>query len=90
MKFNKQQKTTLIIALILIAISVIIWIAYGANIFTKTKVLVEKKDELFGTTYKEWQDKLVLGLDYISVFIGAVVVIAGIFLFKFKSHKKEN
>jgi len=90
MKFNKQQKTTLIIALILIAISVIVWIAYGANIFTKTKVLVEKKDELFGTTYKEWQDKLVLGLDYISVFIGAVVVIAGIFLFKFKSHKKEN
>ena len=90
MKFNKQQKTTLIIALILIAISVIICIAYGANIFTKTKVLVEKKDELFGTTYKEWQDKLVLGLDYISVFIGAVVVIAGIFLFKFKSHKKEN
>ena len=90
MKFNKQQKTTIILALILIAISIIVWLAYGANIFTKTKVLVDKKDELFGTTYKEWQDKLVLGLDYISVFIGAVVVVAGIFLFKFKSHKKEN
>ncbi len=90
MKFNKQQKTTIIIALVLIAISIIVWIAFGANIFTKTKVLVEKKDELFGTTYKEWQDKLVLGLDYISVFMGAVVVIAGIFLFKFKTHKKEN
>ena len=90
MKFNKQQKTTIILALILIAISIIVWLAYGANIFTKTKVLVDKKDELFGTTYKEWQDKLVLGLDYISVFIGAVAVVAGIFLFKFKSHKKEN
>ncbi len=90
MKFNKQQKTTVIITLILIAISIIVWIVYGANIFTKTKVLVEKKDELFGTTYKEWQDKFILGLDYTAVFIGAVVVIAGIFLFKFKSHKKEN
>ena len=80
----------MVIALSLIAIALVVWIAYGANIFTKTKVLVERKDELFGTTYKEWQNKLVLGLDYISVFIGAVVVIAGVFLFKFKSHKKEN
>ncbi len=90
MKFNKRQKRTMVIALFLIAIALVVWIAYGANIFTKTKVLVERKDELFGTTYKEWQDKLVLGLDYISVFMGAVVVIAGVFLFKFKSHKKEN
>ena len=90
MKFNKRQKRTMVIALSLIAIALVVWIAYGANIFTKTKVLVERKDELFGTTYKEWQNKLVLGLDYISVFIGAVVVIAGVFLFKFKSHKKEN
>ena len=90
MKFNKRQKRTMGIALFLIVIALVVWIAYGANIFTKTKVLVERKDELFGTTYKEWQDKLVLGLDYISVFMGAVVVIAGVFLFKFKSHKKEN
>ncbi len=78
------------IAFIFIAIALIVWIAYGANIFTKTKVLVEKKDELFGTTYKEWQDKLVLGLDYISIFMGAVVVIAGIFIFQFKSRNKES
>ncbi len=90
MKLNKQQRTTILIALILLTTAIIVWLSYGANVFTKTKVLVERKDELFGTTYKEWQDKLVLGLDYISVFMGAVVVIAGIFLFKFKSHKKVN
>jgi hypothetical protein len=90
MKLNKRQKTTIMIAFIFIAIALIVWIAYGANIFTKTKVLVEKKDELFGTTYKEWQDKLVLGLDYISIFMGAVVVIAGIFIFQFKSRNKES
>ncbi len=90
MKINKHQRDTILIAIFFLAIAIIVWIAYGANIFTKTKVLVEKKDELFGTTYKEWQNKLILGLDYISVFMGAVVVIAGIFLFKFKSQKKEN
>ncbi len=60
---SKNQKRTIIIGLVVIAITVVIWLASGGEIFTKTQVLIEKKDELFGTTYKEWQNKFVWGLD---------------------------
>lgn len=59
---NKYQKRTIIIGGIIIAAVVIVWLASGGEIFTKTQVLIEKKDALFGTTYKELQDKFILGL----------------------------
>jgi hypothetical protein len=64
MKLNSNQKKTLIIGLLLIAAAFIVWLGFGAEIFTKTQILVENKDELFGTSYKEWKDQFVLGLDY--------------------------
>jgi ABC-type Fe3+ transport system permease subunit len=98
MKMNKLQKRTILIALLIIVIVFIIWLITGGDIFTKTQVLIEKKDELFGTTYKEWQDKFVFGLlpsgfsltlDSLSVasLSGVVVVVSGILFFIFK--KKE-
>ncbi|HET55389.1 MAG TPA: hypothetical protein ENN33_09260 [Ignavibacteria bacterium] len=85
MKINHSQKRTLIIGLILIAISLLVWIGYGSEIFTKTEVLIEKNDELLGISYKEWKDKLILGLDYVLGFIGIIVIMVSILLWKQRS-----
>ncbi|MFZ1518719.1 MAG: hypothetical protein WAU11_08085 [Ignavibacteriaceae bacterium] len=86
-KFNQKQKRTLYIGLSLIIVILIVWISFGMEIFTKTQVIVEKTDELFGTTYKEFEDKFILGLDYtaaISTFIGLVTGIVVFFQRKLK------
>ncbi|NNG26156.1 MAG: hypothetical protein HKM87_01410 [Ignavibacteriaceae bacterium] len=87
---NNKQKTTLIIGLVLIASALVVWLAHGAEIFTKTQVLVEKYDELFGYTYEEWVDKIIIGLDYAGSFSAVVALITGILLFIFKDKKKEK
>jgi len=80
MKLNKRQKRTLLMALLLIAAALLVWIGFGGEIFTKTKVLVEIQDEIFGTT-KEWKDQFVLGLDYTLAFSGITVLLALVFTF---------
>lgn len=87
---NKKQKITLIIGLGIIAISFIIWLSSGSEIFTKTQVLIEKKDELFGTTYKEWQNKFIWGLDLTAAVSGIVVVICGTLIYYFKRKESKN
>ena len=87
---NKKQKTTLIIGLVLIASALIVWLAHGGEIFTKTQVLVEKHDELFGYTYEEWVDKIIIGLDYAGSFSAVVALITGILLFIFKDKKEKQ
>jgi len=81
MKFNEKQKRTIYIGLSLIIISLIVWIAFGMEIFTKSQVIVEKTDELFGTTYKEFEDKFILGLDYTAAISAGVAVISGAIVF---------
>jgi hypothetical protein len=81
---NKKQKKTIIIGLIIIAAAVIIWLFSGGEIFTKTQILIEKKDELFGTTYKEWQNKFIWGLDLTLIISGVTVLVSGILFFIFK------
>lgn len=87
---NKKQKITLIIGVVLIVSALIVWVAHGSEIFTKTQVLVEKYDELFGFTYKEWVDKIIIGLDYAGGFSAIVALLTVILLFVFKDKKKEN
>lgn len=86
---NKKQKIVLYAAIILIAAAFIIWLLSGAEIFTKNQVQVEVYDELFDTTYMEWKDKFVLGLDYVLGFSGLVALISGILILLFKSKRKE-
>lgn len=74
MTLNKSQKKIVFSGLLLIASALIIWLLYGGEIFTKTEILIEKQDELLGTTYKEWEDKFVLGLDFTAAFIGAIIL----------------
>jgi hypothetical protein len=84
---NKKQKVTIIIGLVVIVIAFIVWLSYGGDLFTKSQVLVEKKDELFGTTYKEWQDKFIWGLDYTLYVTGATVLVCGSLIFVFRKKK---
>ena len=87
---NKKQKTVLVTGSIVIVASLIVWLAYGGEIFTKTQVLVEKKDELFGWTDKQWVNKFVWGLD-LSLLISAITaVISAALLFIFRSKKKSS
>ena len=90
MKFhlNKKQKTTAYTALVIIALSLIIWIIYGGEIFTKTEVLVEVQDELFGTT-KEWKDQFIWGLD-LSLLISGITVFVSLIIMFLQRNKKEN
>ena len=87
---NHKQKKILLSSLFIILTVIIVWLFSGAEIFTKTQVLIEKKDELFGTTYKEWQNKFVWGLDLTGAVTGAVVIICGFLIYLFnKKEKKE-
>lgn len=88
MKLNKSQKYILISGLLFISAALIIWAGFGGEVFTKTEILVEKNDDLLGTTYKEWQNKFILGLDLTLVFIliTSLITIAAFFL---KRGKKQ-
>lgn len=77
---NKKQKQIRLTALCLIAVVIIIWIAFGGEFFTKTQVLVEVNDELFGTT-KEWKDQFVLGLDLTFIITGIIALVTIILLY---------
>lgn len=81
-KLNQKQKRSVYIGLSLIFVAIIVWILFGMEVFTKTQVIVEKTDELFGTTYKELEDRFILGLDYTAAFsalIGGVTAVVVFF-----------
>ena len=84
---NKKQKIVLVVGAVLIFSALILWLAHGGDIFTKTQVLIEIQDDLFGTTYNEWQDKIVIGLDYAGGFSGIVAVISAVLFFFFRTKK---
>jgi len=86
---NKKQKIVLVVGAVLIFSALILWLAHGGEFFTKTQVLIEKQDELFGTTYKEWKDKIVIGFDYAGGFSAMIAVISGVLFFFFRT-KKDN
>ena len=83
---NKNQKMARNISLLLIVIALAVWLGYGGDIFTKTEVLIETKDELFGTV-KEWKDQFVLGLDYTLGIIGAIVAVSLATLYLLRTKK---
>ena len=82
---NKKQKIVVVTGGLLVLSALIIWVAHGAEFFTKTQVLIEKQDDLFGTIYKEWEDKIIIGFDYAGGFSAVVVVITGILYFFFRN-----
>ncbi|MGD1007994.1 MAG: hypothetical protein ABR980_12280 [Ignavibacteriaceae bacterium] len=86
---NKKQKITFAIALIIIVVAFIIWIINGSYIFTQTQILIEKKDLLFGTTYKEWQNKFIWGLD-LTIIVSIVSILSSLILFLIFRDKRKT
>jgi len=87
---NINQKKILVTGLVLTSISFLIWIIAGAEIFTKTEVLVDVKDELFGTTYKEWQSTFIWGLDLTLIITGAVGFSGAVLMYILRSGKNKS
>jgi hypothetical protein len=89
---NKNQKNILLIGIILIVIVLIYWFTQGAEIFTKSQVLVDKTtdlDRMLGVENKEYIDKFVLGLDYAGGFSAAVAALSGILIYLFRNKRKK-
>lgn len=87
---NKKQKVVLVTVLAIIVLSLVVWIAYGTEIFTKTQVLVEQKDELFGWTEKKWVDEFIWGLDLSGVISGISILTGAILFFIFRTKKSKR
>ncbi len=87
---NIKQKRTLITAAVIIVALLIIWIAFGGHIFTRTQILIEKKDELFpDMVQKEWVNKFIWGLD-LSLVISVITIFIGSILFYLFRDKKRS
>ncbi|NMB80879.1 MAG: hypothetical protein GYA14_03590 [Ignavibacteria bacterium] len=84
---NKKQKLILLIGFFVIIISFLIWAFFGFEIFTKTQVLVESKDELFGWSEKKWVDKFIWGIDLSLAISGITIFISGFLLYFFRNKK---
>lgn len=86
---NEKQKKTLYLVLLAFIVSLLFWCFSGGEILTKTEVLVEKTDELFGTTYQEWENKFVWGLDLSLGISGIAIFLGSIFMYMHRT-KKPN
>lgn len=89
---NKKQKYIIVTGLLIISVVLIFWLTQGAEIFTKTQVLVDKTSELdkmLGVENKQYVDKFVLGLDYAGAFSGIVVIISGFLTYLFRNKRKD-
>ncbi len=88
---NIKQKRTLIIAAVIIVALIIIWIAFGGHIFTRTQVLIEKKDELFpDMVQKEWVNKFIWGLDLSLVISVITIFISSLLFYLFRDKKRST
>jgi hypothetical protein len=99
---NKNQKYVLIFGIILIASAFIYWYTQGAEIFTKSQVLIDKTtdlDRMLGVENKEYIDQFVLGLfpsgmtsvsemSSVASVSGLVFVISGILIYLFRNKRK--
>ena len=101
---NKNQKYIAVIGIILIAIALFYWYSQGAEVFTKTQVLIDKTtdlDRMLGVENKQYIDQFVFGLlpsgmssimEIISTasIAGVVVVLSGIFIYLLRNKRKES
>ena len=101
---NKNQKYVITIGIFLITITLIFWYSQGAEVFTKTQVLVDKTtdlDRMLGVENKQYVDQYVFGLfpsgmtslaELISAasISGLVIVLSGILIYLFRNKRKET
>ena len=101
---NKNQKYIAVIGIILITIALFYWYSQGAEVFTKTQVLIDKTtdlDRILGVENKEYVDQFVFGflpsgmssiMEIISTasIAGVVVILSGILIYLFRNKRKET
>ena len=101
---NKNQKYIAVIGIILISIALFYWYSQGAEVFTKTQVLIDKTtdlDRMLGVENKEYVDQFVFGLlpsgmsSIMEIFstasiTGVVVILSGIFIYLLRNKRKES
>jgi hypothetical protein len=101
---NKNQKYVLSIGIILIASVLMYWYSQGAEVFTKTQVLVDKTtelDKMLGVENKQYVDQFVFGLfpsgmttimelASAASLSGVVIVLAGILIYLFSNKRKKT
>ena len=93
---NSKQKYVILVALILIAVVLVWWLASGGEILSKDGIWVEQEiselDKALGLEpQKVYQEKFILGLlPHTAVFSGAVIFISGILILIFKSKKTKE
>ena len=99
---NKNQKYVMIIGTILIASALIYWYSQGAEVFTKSQVLIDKTtdlDRMLGVENKEYIDQFVLGLfpsgmssiaeiSSAASISGFVVLLSGFLIYFFRNKRK--
>ena len=100
---NKNQKMVTRLGIFLIVNTLFYWYSQGYEVFTKTKVLVDKTtdlDRMLGVENKEYIDKFVFGLlpsgmssimETISTasIAGIIVLLSGILIYLFRNKEKE-
>ncbi len=86
---NLKQKTSVQISVSVVIASIIAWIYFGFHVLTQTKVIVEKRDELFNTSFKTFEDKFVWGLDLTLLITGLSLLVGGILFYVFREKPKK-
>ncbi|MFH0735155.1 MAG: hypothetical protein V1773_11965 [bacterium] len=86
---NLKQKISVQISISIAVASIIVWFYFGFNLFTQTKVMVEKHDDLFNTSFKIMEDKFVWGLDLTLLITGISLLIGGLLYYVFREKKKQ-
>ena len=88
---NSKQRKTLIVVAVVVSLSIIVWLGFGSDIFTKTQVLIEKRDELFpDMVEKLWVNKFIWGLDLTGAISLLSIIIGGVFYFRFRDKKIQR
>jgi len=93
---NSKQKYVIVVALVLIATALILWIANGGEILSKDGIWIEQPmtelDKALGQKPKlEFVEQFTLGLlPHTAVFVGGVVFISAALFFIFKTKKEKD
>ncbi len=100
---NKNQKSIAAIGIIFIVSTLAYWYTQGAEVLTKTQILVDKTtdlDRMLGIENKKYVDQFVFGLlpsgmssviemTSAASLSGLIFVIAGILIYTFRNKQKE-
>ncbi len=92
-KTKSNLKIINIISALLVLSVIVTWLLHGAEIFTKTKILVDKTtelDKMLGVKNEVWVDKFILGFDYSALAIAIIILTTFTINYYSKTKRKES